>query len=76
MDISLSIESFPLGGATAQDMHSLLESFQTDYSNVLHEPLWNQPDARGFAVTAYTAEDQLIGFAVSADIVGLHQYEW
>lgn len=76
MDISLSIESFPLSGATVQDMRNLLGLFQTDYSNVLHEPLWTQPDARGFAVTAYTSEDQLIGFAVSADMVGLHQYEW
>lgn len=76
MDISLSIESFPLSGATAQDMRNLLGLFQTDYSNVLHGPLWTQPDARGFAVTAYTSEDQLIGFAVSADMVGLHQYEW
>lgn len=76
MDISLSIESFPLGASTVEDMHGLLGIFQTDYSNVLHEPLWSQADSRGFAVMAYTAEDRLIGFAASADMVGLHQYEW
>lgn len=76
MDISLSIESFPLGASTVRDMHDLLAIFQTDYSNVLHAPLWNRPDSRGFAVLAYTGEDQLLGFAVSSDVVGLHQYEW
>lgn len=76
MDISLSIESFPLGASTVGDMQELLGIFQTDYSNVLHEPLWSQADSRGFTVMAYTAEDRLIGFAVSADMVGLHQYEW
>lgn len=76
MDISLSIESFPLAASTITDMKALLGLFQTDYSPVLHEPLWDRPDSRGFAVMAYTAEDRLIGFAVSADMVGLHQYEW
>ncbi|MGO1057507.1 GNAT family N-acetyltransferase [Planococcus sp. FY231025] len=76
MDISLSLESFPLAASTVTDMEALLGLFQTDYSNVLHEPLWTRPDSRGFAVMAYTEEDQLIGFAVSADMVGLHQYEW
>lgn len=76
MDISLSIESFPLAASTVSDMQELLGIFQTNYSTVLHEPLWDRTDSRGFAVMAYTAEDQLIGIAVSADMVGLHQYEW
>lgn len=76
MNISLSIESFPLDSKTAQDMQDFLKLFETDYTTILHEPLWLQPSARGFVVVAYTEEGQLIGFAASADLVGLHHYEW
>lgn len=76
MNISLSIESFPLDSDTIQDMKRLLTEFQEDYSAVLQEASWNQPNVRGFAVLAYTEEGKLIGFAVSVDIVNLHQYEW
>lgn len=76
MNISLSIESFPLDGKTVQDASDFLALFQTDYSQVLHRPLWQNPEARGFAVLAYTDDGKLAGFASSADIVGLHHYEW
>lgn len=76
MNISLSIESFPLDGKTVQDASDFLALFQTDYSQVLHRPLWQNPEARGFAVLAYTDTGELIGFASSADLVGLHHYEW
>lgn len=76
MNISLSIESFPLDSQTIQDMKKLLAIFQKDYSVVLQEPVWGQPNTRGFAVVAYTDEGELIGFATSVDIVGLHLYEW
>ena len=76
MNISLSIESFPLDSKTAQDMQDLLKLFETDHTAILHEPLWLQSSARGFVVVAYTEEGQLIGFAASADLVGLHHYEW
>lgn len=76
MNISLSIESFPLDGKTVQDASDFLTLFQTDYSQVLHRSLWQNPEARGFAVLAYTDEGELVGFASSADMVGLHHYEW
>lgn len=76
MNISLSIESFPLDGKTVQDASDFLAICQTDYSVVLHQPLWQNSEARGFAVVAYTDEGELIGFASSADMVGLHHYEW
>ncbi|MGK7376576.1 GNAT family N-acetyltransferase [Planococcus sp. 1R117A] len=76
MNISLSIESFPLNSETIKDMKDFLTLFQEDYSMVLQEPVWGSADARGFAVVAYTDEGQLIGFAISVDIVGLHHYEW
>lgn len=76
MNISLSIESFPLDGKTVQDASDFLALCQTDYSIVLHQPLWQNPEARGFAVVAYTDEGELMGFASSADMVGLHHYEW
>ena len=76
MNISLSIESFPLDGTTVQDASEFLTLFQTDYSQVLHAPLWRNPEARGFAVLAYTDSGTLLGMACSADIVGLHHYEW
>lgn len=76
MNISLSIESFPLDSQTINDMKKLLATFQKDYSVVLQEPVWDQPHTRGFAVVAYTDEGELIGFATSVDIIGLHHYEW
>ena len=76
MNISLSIESFPLDGTTVQDASEFLSLFQTDYSQVLHAALWQNPEARGFAVLAYTDDGTLLGIASSADIVGLHHYEW
>lgn len=76
MNISLSIESFPLDSCTIQDMKHLLTEFGGSYSTVLQEASWNQPNIRGFAVLAYTEEGQLIGFATSTDIVNLHHYEW
>lgn len=76
MNISLSIESFPLDSQTINDMKKLLAIFQKDYSVVLQEPVWDQPHTRGFAVVAYTDEGELIGFATSVDIIGLHHYEW
>ncbi|WP_224077416.1 GNAT family N-acetyltransferase [Planococcus chinensis] len=57
-------------------MKKLLALFQKDYSVVLQEPVWDQPHTRGFAVVAYTEEGELIGFATSVDIIGLHHYEW
>ena len=76
MNISLSIESFPLDSQTIKDMKKILAIFQKDYSTVLQEPVWDQPNSRGFAVIAYTDEGELIGFATSVDIIGLHHYEW
>lgn len=76
MNISLSIESFPLDSETINDMKNFLAAFQRDYRTVLQEPLWEKFDARGFAVVAYTEEGELIGFATSVDIIGLHHYEW
>ncbi|WKA50389.1 GNAT family N-acetyltransferase [Planococcus liqunii] len=76
MNISLSIESFPLDSQTISDMKKLLALFQKDYSVVLQEPVWDQPHSRGFAVVAYSDDGELIGFATSVDIIGLHHYEW
>lgn len=76
MNISLSIESFPLDSHTIRDMQQLLKGFEKDYGTVLQEASWNQPNARGFTVLAYTEEGELAGFATSIDMVGLHQYEW
>jgi mycothiol synthase len=76
MNISLSIESFPLDSETIKDMKKFLAVFQEDYSTILQEPVWGRSDARGFAVVAYTDEGELAGFATSVDIVGLHHYEW
>jgi mycothiol synthase len=76
MNVSLSIDSFPLNEETARDMHKLLDELPKDYRTVLHAPAWQMPEARGFAVLAYMEGHGLIGFAACLDIVGLHQYEW
>lgn len=76
MDLSLSIVSFPVDDQTAIEMAKLLEELPPAHKMVLHPSLWRAADARGFAVVAYTDEEELIGFAAAADIVGLHHYEW
>lgn len=76
MDLSLSIVSFPIDEQTAGDMAQLLEELPEQQRMVLHPSLWREPDARGFAVIAYTDQEELIGFAAAADMVGLHHYEW
>jgi mycothiol synthase len=76
MDISLSIESFPLDRNTADDMEALLKNYSADYSVVLQADSWCDPLARGFAVLAYSEDEELLAFATAADVVGLHHYEW
>lgn len=76
MELSLSIASFPVDIETLEDMHALTELFTTDYLTVLHAPAWSQENVRGFAVLAYTEDNELLGFAAALDIVGLHHYEW
>lgn len=76
MNVSLSIDSFPLDEETACDMQELLEQLPINYSTVLNAPSWRIAEARGFAVLAYAEGSGLIGFATCLDIVGLHHYEW
>ena len=76
MELSLSIASFPVDTETQEDMHRLAELFTAYYRTVLHAPAWGQESARGFAVLAYTEDNELLGFASALDIVGLHHYEW
>ncbi|ANU14117.1 acetyltransferase, GNAT family protein [Planococcus halocryophilus Or1] len=76
MDLSLSISSFPIDEQTANDMTELLVGLSAEARTVLHPTLWRGADSRGFAVLAYTEQDELIGFASAADMVGLHHYEW
>jgi GNAT superfamily N-acetyltransferase len=76
MNVSLSIDSFPLDGDTARDMHDMLNQLPIDYRTVMNAPSWQLPESRGFAVLAYAEENGLIGFATCLDIVGLHHYEW
>lgn len=76
MDLSLSIVSFPLDEQTANDMEQLLDGLPAEHRTVLHPSLWRTADSRGFAVIAYTEQEELIGFAAAADLVGLHHYEW
>ncbi|MGH2316834.1 GNAT family N-acetyltransferase [Planococcus sp. SE5232] len=76
MDLSLSIVSFPVDEQTAGDMAQLLEKLPEQQRMVLHPSLWRAAEARGFAVIAYTDQEELIGFAAAADMVGLHHYEW
>ncbi len=76
MDLSLSIVSFPVDEQTASEMAKLVEELPPAHKMVLHPSLWRASDARGFAVVAYTDEEELIGFAAAADMVGLHHYEW
>lgn len=76
MEISLSIASFPLDSETLQDMAGLLAHSERDYSKPLFQSLWHEPDAKGFAVLAYTEENELLGFAAAADEIGLDTYEW
>lgn len=76
MDLSLSIVSFPVDEQTAGDMAQLLEELPEQQRMVLHPSLWRAAEARGFAVIAYTGQEELIGFAAAADMVGLHHYEW
>ena len=76
MDLSLSIVSFPVDEQTARDMAQLLEELPEQQRMVLHPSLWRAAETRGFAVIAYTDQEELIGFAAAADIVGLHHYEW
>lgn len=76
MDISLSIASFPVDSETAEDMQTLLEKAELDYSKPLFQYSWQQADAKGFAVLAYTDDNELLGFAAALDIIGLDSYEW
>lgn len=76
MEISLSIASFPLDSETLQDMAELLAGSEQDYSKPLFQSSWHQPDAKGFAVLAYTEENELLGFASAVDAIGLDTYEW
>ena len=76
MDISLSIASFPVDSDTIQDMRELLQQSDQDYSRQLFFSSWDQADAKGFAVLAYTEENELLGFAAASDIIGLDSYEW
>ncbi|MFD1029902.1 GNAT family N-acetyltransferase [Metaplanococcus flavidus] len=76
MDISLSIASFPLDSDTIQDMKELLQFGDKDYSKPLFSSSWDQFDAKGFAVLAYTEENELLGFAAALDLIGLDSYEW
>lgn len=76
MDLALSIVSFPVDGQTAKEMAELLEGLPEEHRMVLHPTLWRAADSKGFAVIAYTDQDELIGFAAAADMMGLHHYEW
>ncbi len=76
MDLSLSISSFPVDEQTAGDMAKLLEGLSAQSLTVLHPKLWRAAGARGFTVLAYTEQNELVGFAAAADMVGLHHYEW
>lgn len=76
MDISLSIASFPVDSETMEDMHKLLEMAERDYSKTLFQYSWQQADAKGFAVLAYTEDNELLGFAAALDTIGLDSYEW
>lgn len=76
MELSLSIASFPLDSETIHDMHGLLEMTEVDYSKPLFDSSWHLDDISGFAVLAYTEENELLGFAVAVDLIGLDSYEW
>ena len=76
MEISLSIASFPLDSETIEDMNVLLNLSDQDYSKSLFHSSWDQTDAKGFAVLAYTEENELLGFAAAMDLIGLDSYEW
>lgn len=76
MEISLSIASFPLDSETLEDMSKLLVHSEQDYSKPLFQSSWHEPDAKGFAVLAYTEENELLGFAAAVDGIGLDTYEW
>lgn len=76
MEVSLSIASFPLDSETVSDMHELLKVAEEDYSKTLAEYSWQKSDAAGFAVLAYTEEQDLLGFAAALDLIGLDSYEW
>lgn len=76
MNVSLSIDSFPLDADTVRDMYGLLGQLPTDFQTVLNAPAWQMPGVRGFVVLAYMEGNGLIGFATCFDIIGLHHYEW
>ncbi|QHJ70406.1 GNAT family N-acetyltransferase [Planococcus halotolerans] len=76
MELSLSIASFPLDSETIQDMWELLKMSYRDYSKPLFEASWHLADVPGFAVLAYTENNELLGFAAAADLIGLDSYEW
>lgn len=76
MDLSVSISSFPVDEQTAGDMAKLLEGLPAQSTTVLHPNLWRAADTRGFTVLAYTEQDELVGIAAAADMMGLHHYEW
>ncbi|RNF40101.1 GNAT family N-acetyltransferase [Planococcus salinus] len=76
MEVSLSIESFPLADSTVGDLQKLLAQLPQVYETIFHKPSWQMTEARGFTVLAYTDEGKLIGAAAALDLVGMHQYEW
>lgn len=72
--------SFPIDELSIKEMKEIIqnteEQDQKDISLLMNYNEWGNYQNIGFAILAYSEEDQLLGFLVANDLFGLNTYEW
>lgn len=80
LDIFLMKVSFPIDELTVKEMKDLIQSANEqghlDISLLMNSNNWKSYQNIGFAVLAYSEQDQLVGFLVANDLYGLNTFEW
>lgn len=75
MNISLSIDSFPVEAGLAEKLSQLVGQ-QDGFSELLRTEAWTSAETNGFAVLAQTEVGELLGVASAMDISGIGTFEW
>lgn len=75
MNISLSIDSFPVEAGLAKKLFGLTGQ-QNGFTELLLEEAWTSAGTNGFAVLAQTEEGELLGVASAMDVSGIGAFEW
>lgn len=72
--------SFPIDDLTIIEMRDLIQNANDqdhlDISLLMNSSDWKNYQNIGFAVLAYSEQDQLLGFLVANDLFGLNTFEW